>query len=207
MNTFVTVREGVFETEINRSRFIGIAARVSCEAQAAAYLDELRRTYRDATHVCYAYVTGEGTRSNDDGEPSGTAGMPIMDCIRSAALHETLVAVVRYFGGIKLGTGGLVRAYTQAAAGALAAAPRVEVAQCACIRVTLPYAVWKKIQKREIKSLYKWAQIEYNSATVDLVGAASDGEVFCRELLALTQGKCTLTPCGVSVVERPVPPA
>ena len=118
-------REGEAAFEIERSRFIGRAVRVRNEEEAKAFLAELRKKESGATHNCFAYVAdraGNLLRFSDDGEPSGTAGMPILEVIRAKKLVETLVAVTRYFGGIKLGAGGLVRAYSRAASEALEAA-------------------------------------------------------------------------------------
>ncbi len=113
------------EIEIKRSRFIGHARRVETEEQARCFLDELRAANREARHVCHAFVLGAHRRTqrfSDDGEPSGTAGAPIRTAITArqtspghTELSDVVVGVVRYFGGVKLGTGGLVQAYSQAA--------------------------------------------------------------------------------------------
>ena len=106
-----------------KSRFIGYASPVADEAAAMDFLQGIRSRHRDATHNCYAYQAGENDqfqRSSDDGEPSGTAGRPILEVIRGRGLKNTAVVVTRYFGGILLGTGGLVRAYSAAAKAALA---------------------------------------------------------------------------------------
>lgn len=112
-----------------RSRFISVALPVHTVAEVKEYLDMYQKQYYDARHVCYAYMLGpEGKdfRANDNGEPSGTAGKPILGQIISYGLTDVLVLVVRYFGGIKLGTGGLVVAYRTAAAAALSAAVTIE---------------------------------------------------------------------------------
>ena len=101
------------ELVINRSRFIGQCFPISSEEEALEKLSELRKKYWDATHNCYAYSVGqkgEIARFSDDGEPGGTAGMPMMDALRGAGVTDVLCVVTRYFGGILLGTGGLVRA-------------------------------------------------------------------------------------------------
>ena len=101
--------------EIKKSRFLGFAFMVDSEEQAKAKVDELRVQYSDATHVCYAYVCGSVERFSDDGEPHGTAGMPILNLIKGHDFTNVLVVVVRYFGGTKLGAGGLVHAYLDCA--------------------------------------------------------------------------------------------
>lgn len=112
-----------------RSKFIAIALPVRTLAEVKAYLEEYQKKYYDARHVCYAYMLGaerKDFRANDNGEPSGTAGKPILGQINSNELTDILVIVVRYFGGIKLGTSGLIVAYRTAAAEALAEAEVVE---------------------------------------------------------------------------------
>src|SRR5262249_48232856 len=122
----VPERPGRGEVRERASRFLAFAHRVSTPDEAAAIIEGLRRDYHDATHVAFGWRTGSGPsaaeRSSDAGEPSGTAGKPIAGAISSARLSDVVVAVVRYFGGTKLGTGGLARAYREAAEKALAAA-------------------------------------------------------------------------------------
>lgn len=123
------------EIEIKKSRFLGFAARVETEEQARDFLAEVRRAHREARHVCHGFVLGpdrDVQRSSDDGEPAGTAGMPILKAILDrqnpagrADLSDVVVAVVRYFGGVKLGAGGLVRAYSETASATLDAARMV----------------------------------------------------------------------------------
>ena len=119
---YVLVSPGEGEITDRKSRFIGHALPVSSEDEAVTLIDQIKRKYWDARHNCYAYVTGENgeiSRCSDDGEPSGTAGRPILECIKGAGFKGVLVVVTRYFGGTLLGTGGLVRAYTQATQAAL----------------------------------------------------------------------------------------
>lgn len=107
---------------VNKSRFIGTGCPCESEEEALAFLREMRETYRDASHNCYAYVIGANSgimRYSDDGEPGGTAGLPMMEVLRNRQVTNCAVVVTRYFGGVLLGAGGLVRAYTQGAAIAL----------------------------------------------------------------------------------------
>ena len=113
------------EKIIEKSRFLTYSAHVESEAEARAFLSEVKALHPLATHCCYAFVAdkaGNLQRFSDDGEPQGTAGIPILDVIKNKKLFETAAAVVRYFGGVKLGAGGLVRAYSSCAAENLAAA-------------------------------------------------------------------------------------
>ena len=107
------------EKIIEKSRFLTYCAHVENEEQARAFLSEIKKAHTLATHVCYAFIadkTGNLQRFSDDGEPQGTAGVPILEVLKNKKLFETAVAVVRYFGGVKLGAGGLVRAYSSCAA-------------------------------------------------------------------------------------------
>ncbi len=111
-------KEGRDEIIINKSKFIGSACPVQTEEEALEFIDRIKKEFKDATHNVYAYVIGENSniqRYSDDGEPSGTAGMPVLNVIKQENLKNTAVVVTRYFGGVLLGAGGLVRAYTKGA--------------------------------------------------------------------------------------------
>ena len=129
-DTYLTIAAPVTGTYTEkRSKFIALAYPVSTLQEVKAHLDACQKQYYDARHICYAYMLGherKDFRANDNGEPSGTAGKPILGQINAAQLTNVLIVVVRYFGGIKLGTGGLVVAYRSAAATALANASIVE---------------------------------------------------------------------------------
>lgn len=131
-----------------KSRFIGYAAPADTEEAAQAFLQQIRAAHHDATHNCYAYQLGEDNRfqrSSDDGEPSGTAGRPILEVIRGSGISNVIVVVTRYFGGILLGTGGLVRAYSAAAKDALAAAERVRLTPASLWALTVEYSCWQRL--------------------------------------------------------------
>ena len=123
MKDFLTIKDKIFRHEfvVEKSRFISFACQVSTVGQANFFIESISKQHYDATHNCYAYLTDEGQKFSDDGEPQGTAGMPILEVLKNKKLYETAVAVVRYFGGIKLGAGGLVRAYTNSVAEAVKA--------------------------------------------------------------------------------------
>ena len=114
VNQMKTVIENINEIIINKSRFICLTYNVSDINEVDYKLQEVKIKYKDATHYCYAYIVGGMEKANDDGEPSGTAGVPILNVLQKEQLQNVLCIVVRYFGGIKLGTGGLVRAYSKA---------------------------------------------------------------------------------------------
>lgn len=126
--------ETVTEKVIEKSRFITVSRHINCEEEAKAFIAEISKKYSDATHNCFAYVSdklGNNLRFSDDGEPQGTAGMPMLEVLRANGLCETAVVVTRYFGGIKLGAGGLVRAYSGCVAENIAAAEKVIYENCA----------------------------------------------------------------------------
>ncbi len=130
------------ELWINKSRFIGDVFHVASEDEALEKIQSIRDTYPDATHHCYAYYIGVDSiikRFNDDGEPGGTAGMPILQVIEQREIENVLVVVTRYFGGIKLGAGGLVRAYSKTTARALDRAGRVWMELCDKGILTIEY--------------------------------------------------------------------
>jgi len=109
---------GQTEIEINKSRFIAYVKRVETEEMAVAFIAEIKKKHWNATHNCSAYIIGENDqyqKADDDGEPSGTAGKPILEIIKKMGLKDTVIVVTRYFGGIKLGAGGLIRAYGKSA--------------------------------------------------------------------------------------------
>ncbi|HLO04404.1 MAG TPA: YigZ family protein [Symbiobacteriaceae bacterium] len=134
------------EIVIKRSRFIAHVAPVSTEAEAVAFIQRIRTEHAEATHNCYAYKAGNAVRLSDDGEPSGTAGRPIFDVIEKQAISDVCVVVTRYFGGILLGAGGLVRAYSQSAAAGVEAAGVAETVPALDLRLTLDYGLVGKVQ-------------------------------------------------------------
>ncbi len=132
-NTFITIKEKEYSAEIveKRSKFIAKVIKVKSEEEATNELKKIRKEHRDARHNVFAYrIMNVGERMSDDGEPSGTAGAPILDILRAENLQNVLVVVTRYFGGILLGTGGLVRAYSAAAKEAVATSEKVVMKLC-----------------------------------------------------------------------------
>ncbi len=133
---------------VQKSRFIGCGTPVADEAAALAFLTAIRAQYKDASHHCYAYIVGQNEgvmRYNDDGEPGGTAGMPILGVMRARGVVDCAVVVVRYFGGVLLGAGGLTRAYTQGAVTALDAAGVVVMHHTHRYLAELPYPLWDRV--------------------------------------------------------------
>lgn len=141
MDNYRTLGTSFYQHEITvtKSRFIAAVGFVADTAAAQALLARVRQEHPHATHHCYAYLTADGQKSCDDGEPSGTAGVPLLQAIQAQNLFNVIVVVTRYFGGVKLGTGGLARAYGQAATAALTAAPQALAQLCARVTITVPY--------------------------------------------------------------------
>ncbi len=139
---------GIAEAEIveKKSRFIGRIAPVTTEEEALAFIAEVKAAHRMARHNVYAYVLRGGrVRYTDDGEPAKTAGMPTLEAIQHAGLTDVAVVVTRYFGGVLLGTGGLVRAYAQATKAAIEAAQIVVVSRCVDVMVEVPYSLYEPV--------------------------------------------------------------
>ncbi len=141
-------QDAVAELVEKRSRFIARAFRVTEEKQALTYLEELRSKFWDATHHVYAYTLRSNhiTRFSDDGEPSKTAGPPVLDVITREEVTDCMIVVTRYFGGTLLGAGGLVRAYGKSAKMALDAAGVITMTPCAQYRIEVSYSDWGKVQ-------------------------------------------------------------
>ncbi|MDU7160482.1 MAG: YigZ family protein [Staphylococcus epidermidis] len=128
--------------EISKSRFIAYIKPVSTENEAKAFIDEIKTKHKDATHNCSAYTVGPEMniqKANDDGEPSGTAGIPMLEILKKQEIHNVCVVVTRYFGGIKLGAGGLIRAYSGAVRDVIYDIGRVELREAIPVTVTLDY--------------------------------------------------------------------
>ena len=150
MAAYLSILSGAeCERVIEKSRFLTYAVHVESEEEARAYLALLREKHPLATHICYAFVAdrvGNVVRFSDDGEPQGTAGMPILGVLRAKKLFETLVATVRYFGGIKLGAGGLTRAYGGTAKLALDAAGISRMRLWSVLMVPCPYPLYERMR-------------------------------------------------------------
>lgn len=188
---YLTVRgTGQAEIVIRKSRFIANVAPAPSEEAAWAFIEKIRAAHREATHNCFAFKAGAAQRMSDDGEPSGTAGRPIFDVIEKQGLSDTVIVVTRYFGGILLGAGGLVRAYSQAAAAGVKEAGIAEGVPAVDLRLHMEYSLVGKVQhllqQRGAVVLDAGFGVE---ATIDcriLQEAAGDLE---RELTDLSAGR------------------
>lgn len=186
----ITIFEPV-QAEIieKKSRFIGYAAPAHTEEEAQAFLQQIRAKHRDATHNCYAYQVGEHNqyqRSSDDGEPSGTAGRPILEVVKGSGLSDVIVVVTRYFGGTLLGTGGLVRAYSATAQAALASAKRVRLIPAFSWAVTVEYQHWQRLEAWLLASDYQIGDVRFtDKVDVCFMTPTADGEKLPQKLSEL----------------------
>ena len=141
--SIITIKQAhSIENVISKSRFIAYIKPVLTENEAKAFIDEIKTKHKDATHNCSAYTVGPEMniqKANDDGEPSGTAGIPMLEILKKLEIHNVCVVVTRYFGGIKLGAGGLIRAYSGAVRDVIYDIGRVELREAIPVTVTLDY--------------------------------------------------------------------
>jgi uncharacterized YigZ family protein len=198
VSPFLTLaRSATAETRVRGSTFIALAAPAADEAAARAHLADCERRFWDATHNCSAWGLRDGTRrANDAGEPSGSAGAPILAAIDGSGVTDCIVVVTRYYGGTKLGVGGLVRAYGEVAAAALAEAPRLRGILAVRLHLTYPYAHTSAVMRALERS--EAAEVEHGYAeggaagVVDFAVAAGEATALAEALRESTGG--TLVP-------------
>ena len=189
---------GEHESEkiIEKSRFITYSAHVESEEEGRAFIARIRSKHSLATHVCYAFIsdkTGNLQRFSDDGEPQGTAGMPILEVLKNKKLFETAVAVVRYFGGIKLGAGGLVRAYSSSASENLSGADVRALEMCKEFSITVDYTGVDGVGKYFAANECNQLSVDYGEKVTFLVAVKKTAqEKFQNGLIDFMQGKVSI---------------
>ncbi|XHS79516.1 IMPACT family protein [Burkholderiaceae bacterium UC74_6] len=176
------------ELILKKSRFIGCVEPCADRSQAQAIVARLREKHPGAAHVCWALMAGGQSAANDDGEPGGTAGRPMLEVLRHQDLEGVLATVVRYWGGVKLGAGGLVRAYTDAVAQALLGAEKVPLVKLQPLRCTVPYAM-EGLLRRELDSAGAQQLDVQHGAMVGFRFALADAAGFKARLDELGQGR------------------
>jgi len=200
MNNRTVHLGGTGEIEEKKSRFIATVCAVNSEEEAVSQIAALRKQYYDARHNCYAYIIGENeelVRSSDDGEPSGTAGRPILEVIKGEHLVNTLVVVTRYFGGTLLGTGGLVRAYTAAAKAGIANSITIEKLPGIRLNIGTDYEKLGKIQYLIAELNIITLNTDYtDTVTFDIIVPTEIFDKFQSSLMDATLGKCTVSNLG-----------
>ena len=186
INQFFTVEDKIVEREIveKKSKFIADVIRVNSEKEAAEKLAEVKKIHRDARHHVFAYRIANGVeRFSDDGEPSGTAGVPILNILRGEKLENVLVVVTRYFGGILLGTGGLVRAYSLAAKEAILASKRIEMKLCDEYELTIDYNYYDILNHYLNKKKIIVKKTDYNEKIcITVIVEKEVVEIFLKEI-------------------------
>ncbi|WP_250499269.1 YigZ family protein [Caballeronia sp. GAWG1-5s-s] len=193
MPTYTLASPVSAEIDVRKSRFIALAIPVSDRDAAMQQLDRLRAEHPTATHVCWALLAGGQSGMSDDGEPSGTAGRPILEVLRHHEVDGVLAAVVRYYGGIKLGAGGLVRAYTDAIATAMQSAERIERIERGLLAIGIDYADEARVRRWIEQHEAELVDSAYGM-TVRLVVrmAAAARESAAAELRDLTHGRANV---------------
>lgn len=187
---------GEAEYTIERSRFITHVSPADSPEEARAFISEIREKYKDATHNVPAFVCGAGSEhqwASDDGEPQGTSGMPVLRLITGQELTNVALVITRYFGGIKLGTGGLARAYTHAASLGIENAGICEVRQSSLLRYSFDYTYLSKLQSLAAAGSFDISDIEYTDSVRALLSCPEEyTEDLKSSVLDLTSGKAVL---------------
>lgn len=196
---------GESEIIISKSRFLTYVERVETEEDAIAFIEQIKKKHYQATHNCSAYLIGEHDniqKANDDGEPSGTAGVPMLEVLKKQGLKDVVVVVTRYFGGIKLGSGGLIRAYGKATTEGIKAAGVVARKQHRTIRVTADYTWLGKLENEIRNAHYTLTDIVY-ADNVEIIVATLEEEKdnFATWITDVTNGQALTTFEDIEFVE------
>ncbi|MDD4095640.1 MAG: IMPACT family protein [Oscillospiraceae bacterium] len=186
-------RNSLFRIEVKKSVFIAEAGPIRSAEDAQQRIDEIRKQYPDATHHVYAWRIGREEvlqKYSDDGEPSGTAGMPVLDALRKNDIDDSIIVVTRYFGGTQLGTGGLVRAYGSAAAGAVQAAQPCVFVNAREYEITVDFSLYERLKYVLDKEGYSVGRVRYEDLPVLSVSCPESGaERLTRICLDVTSGR------------------
>ncbi|WP_085991337.1 YigZ family protein [Oceanobacillus senegalensis] len=206
LSSYYTVKpEGSDQLTIQKSRFIGYVKRVTTEEEAQAFIQEIKKRHYDATHNCSAYIIGEHDeiqKANDDGEPSGTAGVPILEVLKKQHLKDTAVVVTRYFGGIKLGAGGLIRAYGSTTSQAIKTTGVVKRQLMKGVSITVEYGLLGKLENVIRNSEHILETINYLE-NVEFIVYVKDGdeEPFKDWIVDLTNDQAQISDLDPKYIE------
>jgi len=208
---FITIKNHVEVTEyIEKSRFISQAFSISSEEEAFERISTIKKAHYKATHNVYAYVIGENKeiqKSTDDGEPSGTAGVPILEIIKKDNITNVLIVVTRYFGGIKLGAGGLIRAYAHMAKLALDQSEKIFRLLCSNIRISIDYPYWGKVENyiNNNKKIHI-SFIDYTErVNIGIYVQDEDKNELYNAIKEITNGNVSIEELGKEYVTLPYP--
>jgi uncharacterized YigZ family protein len=193
-------KKGKDEITINKSRFIGHVLPISSEEDALDFLNEIKSIYKDATHNVYGYVFGENNniqRYSDDGEPQGTAGIPILEVIKKEDLRNVAVVVTRYFGGIKLGAGGLIRAYTKSAKIAIESGIIVEKVLHRKLIIKIDYSIYGKVENFFLSRGIIISNVIFNEAVnIEVFVSFFEKSSFISSVIDLCNGRVEIEELG-----------
>ena len=194
LNRYLTVKSrGEHEIVIEKSRFICHIQRAVSEEEAQAFIQSIKKQHWNATHNCSAYLIGEHDliqKANDDGEPSGTAGVPMLEVLKKRKLKDTVVVVTRYFGGIKLGAGGLIRAYGKSVSEAINHVGMVERCLMRTMHTTIDYTWLGKVENELRASSFQLKEIHYAEDVIfETYVEETQTEQFIEWMTELTNGK------------------
>lgn len=188
-----------------KSKFISYIKPVYTEEEAVDFIHAIKKKHYDATHNCSAFIIGETSniqRSSDDGEPSGTAGLPMLEVLRKEGLTNTAVVVTRYFGGIMLGAGGLIRAYTQGCADAVKAAGVMRLQPYAVYNITIDYSLLSKLQYEFDKKDYIIADIQYlDTVTLKILAEPEQSDKLQEDVVQWTNASVLIEYQGVETLK------
>ena len=181
---------------IQKSKFITTLIPITSQEDAIEKLNIIKKKYSDATHNCYAYISSENAieqRFSDDGEPQGTAGVPMLEVLKKRGVYMTLCVVTRYFGGIKLGANGLIGAYSSCVASAIDKAEIVEYKISNSVDVDIDYSIYKKVQEAIEKSDGQVQNVEYNdSVKIQCIIPIENYENAEKEIINITSGQAKI---------------
>ena len=192
-----TFAYGEDEITINKSRFIGYSMPINSEEEALDFIESIQIKHRDATHNVYAYVIGENSniqRFNDDGEPSGTAGIPVLEVIKKEDLRNVVIVVTRYFGGVKLSGGGLIRAYTKSAKIGLDAGQIIDMTPHTNLLMNIDYTLYGRVENYLMSNDYTVDEVEFEqNVNINLSVETFNLESFINDMTNLTNGLINIT--------------
>lgn len=198
------IKTGESEIVVKKSRFLGVAASAESEDEAREIVAAIRREHFSARHVCYAYSIGEENprlKFSDDGEPGGTAGRPILDVVQNSGIDNIVIAVTRYFGGVLLGTGGLVRAYTDAAQAAVKAAETKIVTLSDIIKIEVSYGDFDRIKfLLEAKGITDIVPDFTDKVIMEVTVPKVISDEVTKEIIEKTSGNAVVTVIDTRVV-------
>ncbi|MBU9721741.1 MULTISPECIES: YigZ family protein [Bacillaceae] len=214
LSSYYTVKEnkngdhGIHEIVIQKSRFIAHIKRVTSEEDAQAFIEKIKKEHWNANHNCSAYMIGENDqiqKANDDGEPSGTAGVPILEVLKKRHLKDTVVVITRYFGGIKLGAGGLIRAYGSATSEGITANGVVERRLAQRYKLTIDYHFLGKVENELHSSPYIIDKMDYvDQVQIEVLVYVGEEASFEEWFTNLTSGQGKLEKISVQYLEKDI---